>query len=186
MSTTHPSDPLSSRLRELEESLLQRDVRKSRELIALLTDDFIEFGTSGRVCTKQDLVAMLQAETPSTQTTGNFKVQINDYDRQVLLRTNFENIPCDPSAECFAQGREGLVRDSELLCRKWAFDVSAIERRLHVWQGLDDRLVPAPIDKQVADRMPGARWHPVEGAGHFGAVGAADEVFGIVAAELGA
>jgi len=38
----------------------------------------------------------------------------------------------------------------------------------------------------VADRMPGAAWHPVEGAGHFVAVGSADEIFAIAAEELGA
>jgi pimeloyl-ACP methyl ester carboxylesterase len=55
-----------------------------------------------------------------------------------------------------------------------------------MWQGMDDRLVPAPINKEVADRMPGAVWHPVAGAGHFVAVGSADELFGIAAEELGA
>ena len=34
--------------------------------------------------------------------------------------------------------------------------------------------------------MPGAVWHPVEGAGHFVAVGAADEIFAIAAGEWGA
>jgi len=111
---------------------------------------------------------------------------VNDYDRQILLQPGFETAFCDASAECFAQGSVGLVRDSELLYRNWAFDVSAIERRVHLWQGLDDRLVPASINKQVADQMPGAVWHPVEGAGHFVAVGAAPELFGIAAEELGA
>ena len=64
--------------------------------------------------------------------------------------------------------------------------MSKIERRVHIWQGLDDLLVPDPINKQVADRMPGAVWHPVEGAGHFVAVGSGDELFGIAAEELGA
>jgi pimeloyl-ACP methyl ester carboxylesterase len=90
------------------------------------------------------------------------------------------------SAECFAQGSDGLVRDSELLYRSWPFDVRAIERRVHMWQGTDDSLVPAAINQRVAERMPGAVWHPVEGAGHFVAIGAADEVLAIAAAELGA
>jgi pimeloyl-ACP methyl ester carboxylesterase len=46
--------------------------------------------------------------------------------------------------------------------------------------------VPDPINKTVADRMPGAVWHPVEGAGHFVAVGAGDDIFRITAEELGA
>jgi len=111
---------------------------------------------------------------------------VNDYDRRILLQPDVETIFREMSAECFAQGSDGLVSDSELLYRRWAFDVRAIERRVHLWQGTDDRLVPAGINKTVADRMPGAVWHPVEGAGHFVAVGSADELFAVAAEELGA
>lgn len=109
---------------------------------------------------------------------------VNEYDRQVLLRPGFEAAFCDSMAECFAEGSDGLVRDAELLYRQWAFDVTTIRRPVHMWQGLDDQLVPAAINTEVADRMPGAVWHPVEGAGHFVAVGAADEVLAIAGAEM--
>jgi pimeloyl-ACP methyl ester carboxylesterase len=111
---------------------------------------------------------------------------VNDYDRQILTDRAFETAFCDSCAECFAQGSDGLVRDSELLYRRWAFDVTRIERPVHLWQGTDDRLVAASINKTVADRMPGAVWHSVEGAGHFVAVGSADDVFAIAAEELAA
>lgn len=110
---------------------------------------------------------------------------VNDYDRQILLQPDVDAIFREMSAECFAQGSDGLVRDSELLYRRWAFDVRAIERKVHLWQGMDDRLVPAFINKTVADRMPNAVWHAVEGAGHFVAIGSADELFAIAASELG-
>lgn len=109
---------------------------------------------------------------------------VNDYDRQVLLRPGVEAAFCDASAECFAQGSEGLVRDAELLYRKWAFDVTAIERPVHFWQGLADTLVPPIINLTIADRMPGAVWHSVEEAGHFVAVDAADDILAIAAEEL--
>ncbi|WP_348234510.1 hypothetical protein, partial [Salmonella enterica] len=80
---------------------------------------------------------------------------VNDYDREILLRSGFESVFCDASAECFAQGSEGLVRDSELLYRAWAFDVTRIERRVHIWQGLGDTLVAPFINLAIADRMPG-------------------------------
>jgi pimeloyl-ACP methyl ester carboxylesterase len=111
---------------------------------------------------------------------------VNDYDRQILLRPDIETAFADSCAECFAHGSDGLVHDAELLYRSWAFDVTQIERPVHMWQGLDDRLVPDPINKAVADGMPGAVWHPVEGAGHFVAVGEGDEIFRIAAEELGA
>lgn len=109
---------------------------------------------------------------------------VNDYDQQILDRPDIAKTFSDACAECFAHGCDGLVRDAELLYRRWAFDVAALERPVHLWQGLDDKLVPDPINKAVADAMPGAVWHPVPGAGHFVAVGAGDDIFAIAAEEL--
>ncbi|MFY9918007.1 MAG: alpha/beta hydrolase, partial [Mycobacterium sp.] len=111
---------------------------------------------------------------------------VNEYDRQILLRPEIGKGFADSCAECFAHGSDGLVRDAELLYRRWAFDVRKIERPVHLWQGLDDLLVPDPINKAVADAMPGTVWHPVDGAGHFVAVGSGDEILAIAAKELGA
>jgi pimeloyl-ACP methyl ester carboxylesterase len=111
---------------------------------------------------------------------------VNDYDRQILLHPEVARGFGETCAECFAHGSDGLVRDAELLYRRWAFDVANIERPVHIWQGLDDKLVPDPINKAVADAMPGAVWHPVNGAGHFIAIGEGDDIFAIAAEELGA
>lgn len=109
---------------------------------------------------------------------------VNGYDRQILLEPGFQTAFGQSCAECFAQGSRGLVCDAELLYRNWAFDVTKIQRRVHIWQGMDDRLVAPVINKTVADRMPGAVWHPVEAAGHFVAIGSGDEVLAIAADEL--
>ena len=111
---------------------------------------------------------------------------VNEYDRAIVARPECARVLCEAGAECFAQGVSGLIADSELLYRRWAFHVSKIERPVHMWQGLDDRLVPDAINHEVAQRMPGAIWHPVPNAGHFVAVGAAGEILRVAAAELGA
>ncbi|OBG94847.1 hydrolase [Mycobacterium sp. E136] len=109
---------------------------------------------------------------------------VNEYDQEILSRSEVADDFMNAVAECFAPGSVGLVRDAELLYRRWDFDVSRIDRPVHLWQGLDDRLVPDPINKAVSDAMPGAVWHPVEGAGHFVAIGSGDEIFAVAAAEL--
>lgn len=111
---------------------------------------------------------------------------VGDYDRHLLSREDIASGFADACAECFAHDSTGLVRDAELLYRRWPFDVSKIDRPVHLWQGLDDKLVPDPINKAVADAMPGAVWHPVDGAGHFVAIGCGDEIFAIAAKDLGA
>ena len=127
----------------------------------------------------------LTAKRFRTSFSKQIRKNVNDYDREILLRPEIGQGFADSCAECFAHGSVGLVRDAEMLYRRWAFGVKQIERPVHMWQGLDDLLVPDPINKAVADAMPGAVWHPVEGAGHFVAVGAADEIFAIAAKELG-
>ena len=109
---------------------------------------------------------------------------VNEYDAKLLSDPGIAEAFADMSAECFAQGSEPLVEDSELLYHQWAFDVTRIERPVHMWQGTEDRLVPYPINKEISDRMPGSVWHEVEGAGHLVAIGKADEIFAIAAEEL--
>ena len=126
----------------------------------------------------------LTAKRFSSSFVKQIRDSVSEYDQEILLRPDVATAFGDACAECFAHGSDGLVRDAELLYRRWAFDVSTIDRRVHLWQGLADKLVPDPINKAVADAMPGAVWHPVEGAGHFIALGKGDDIFAIAAAEL--
>jgi pimeloyl-ACP methyl ester carboxylesterase len=111
---------------------------------------------------------------------------VSEYDQRLLADPQIAKGFGNACAECFAQGSDGLVRDAELLYRRWAFDVTTIQRPVHLWQGTDDALVPDPINREVADAMPGTVWHQVEGAGHFVAIGSGHEIFSVAARELGA
>jgi hypothetical protein len=58
----HPG--LTHCIRDLEESLLDPRIRRSREALhELLADEFLEFGSSGRRYTKAEIVEALVAET---------------------------------------------------------------------------------------------------------------------------
>ena len=128
----------------------------------------------------------LTAKRFRTSFVKQIRDNVSEYDRKRLLQPEIATGFGDSCAECFAHGSDGLVRDAELLYRRWAFDVKKIERPVHLWQGLDDALVPDPINKAVADAMPGTVWHPVEAAGHFVAIGSGDDILAIAAKELGA
>jgi hypothetical protein len=77
-------DPLQAHLRALEESLLRPDVRKSAQLADMLAEDFVEFGTSGRVYSKADILAFLQAETPGELSMSNFRMTLLAPDTALL------------------------------------------------------------------------------------------------------
>jgi hypothetical protein len=65
---TSPQD-LAAHLFHLEQQLLQPSVRRdSATLISLLAEDFREFGSSGRVYTRQQVIDALAEESPRTIT----------------------------------------------------------------------------------------------------------------------
>jgi pimeloyl-ACP methyl ester carboxylesterase len=112
------------------------------------------------------------------------RAAVNPYDRKILASPEVAAAFGEASAECFAQGSDGLVCDAEAIYRRWDFDVASISRPVHLWQGTGDTLVPLPINREIADRMPGTVWHEVQGAGHFIALGKANEILAIAAREL--
>ena len=75
---TMQADPvLEDHLRQLEERLLQPNVRKSAEEVSeLLAHEFIEFGSSGRIFDKQQIIASLQMEPTVRRSLVDFKTWI--------------------------------------------------------------------------------------------------------------
>lgn len=62
--------------RELEESLLRPEVRRSSdELDRLLASDFTEFGSSGAVSGKDDVIEALAEETPIQRALEDFRAE---------------------------------------------------------------------------------------------------------------
>ena len=65
---------ITEQILKLEERLLQPDVRHTpQEISELLADEFIEFGSSGRVYNKQQVIESLQNESGEQIFIKNFK-----------------------------------------------------------------------------------------------------------------
>ncbi|KAL1308508.1 hypothetical protein HN51_050468 [Arachis hypogaea] len=84
----------------------------------------------------------------------------------------------------FSKGRENQAvqqGESESICRDmiigfgaWDFDPLKIdnpfpknEGQVHVWQGEDDQLVPAMLQRYLAQNIPWIQYHELPGAGHM-------------------
>ena len=67
------NDPLEKDLLELEVRLLQPDIRHSRESLSLLlAEEFREFGSSGRVYTRSEIIDALASETTAPFSISDF------------------------------------------------------------------------------------------------------------------
>ena len=61
--STNVSDKITQHLSYLEQSLLSPSVRRDRDrVVALLADDFVEFGISGKTWTREQVLEMLGTE----------------------------------------------------------------------------------------------------------------------------
>jgi len=65
------------------------------------------------------------------------------------------------------QGIVGWLHDDLTHTRPWGFSVGDITVPVAVWQGTEDRMVPFAHARWLADHIPGARAHLVEGEGHI-------------------
>ena len=71
-----PDPALESEIRILEERLLQATTRSSRgQVDELLTNDFVEFGSSGRVFDKAAVIEYLAAESTAHFSMLQFRVK---------------------------------------------------------------------------------------------------------------
>jgi hypothetical protein len=65
---------IEAQIRYLEERLLQPDVRKiAADVAALLAAEFIEFGSSGQIFDREQIISALQHEPPMHWSLTNFK-----------------------------------------------------------------------------------------------------------------
>ena len=69
------AEPLEQHLHSLETRLLEPATRKDAPAVAsLLTDDFVEFGSSGRTYDKRTVIAGLANELAIDRSISNFKM----------------------------------------------------------------------------------------------------------------
>lgn len=105
-------------------------------------------------------------------------------DLAVLADEDVANAIVEAGRECFRPGAEGLVTDARMLYEQWPFDVTAIRRPVHLWQGTADTFVRYAVNKPLAERMPGAVWHEVADGGHFIASSHVAGILAIAAKDL--
>jgi hypothetical protein len=66
---------LHDKLLAIETRLLQPKVRRSRDAVSeVLADDFVEFGSSGRIYSKQQVLDALRFEASRTRTLQDYRI----------------------------------------------------------------------------------------------------------------
>jgi hypothetical protein len=67
---------IEEQLRQLEEALLKPETRYDPATLSLLTEDFCEFGSSGRIFNRQQVVETIQSERLIRYSIADFRVRL--------------------------------------------------------------------------------------------------------------
>jgi pimeloyl-ACP methyl ester carboxylesterase len=80
---------------------------------------------------------------------------------------------------------DGWVDDDLAFCRPWGFELTDVTVPTFIWQGSVDLMVPFAHGKWLADNIPGATAHLLDGEGHLSVtLGYADAMFEELAGTL--
>jgi pimeloyl-ACP methyl ester carboxylesterase len=89
------------------------------------------------------------------------------------------------SDRALAQGIAGWLDDDLAFVKPWAFELAEIRVPTLLWQGVQDKMVPAAHGRWLADRIPGVEAHISEEDGHLSiAVGRLGEIYDWLAARF--
>lgn len=116
---------------------------------------------------------MTQKWFPSLSITEGNMAIFSDSDKEIL-----KNLPETPSIDqekILQQGEhESLYRDIMAGYANWQFDPTDVqnpfpnnEGSVHIWQGLEDKIIPYSLNRYLSQKLPWIRYHEVPDAGHL-------------------
>jgi pimeloyl-ACP methyl ester carboxylesterase len=72
----------------------------------------------------------------------------------------------DAVPDAFRMGTRAAAQELALFARPWGVELDSVTTPVHLWHGTADVNVPLPVGRALAQALPNAREHVVEGAAH--------------------
>ncbi|CAA9243301.1 MAG: Hydrolase, alpha/beta fold family [uncultured Blastococcus sp.] len=95
------------------------------------------------------------------------QARLNPADRRVIGRPAVRQVLTETFTEGLRNGSAALAEDRALLFRPWGFPLSSVRRRVHLWHGTQDWLVPVSVGRVLSAMLPDCSAHWVPREGHF-------------------
>ena len=92
---------------------------------------------------------------------------VSETDKKIAQDPQFQERFIAEQKEAFRQGGKGVAIDAAVHYVDWGVKLKDIPGRIHIFHGREDRLVPFSYGQHLADHIPNAVFHPLEGQGHL-------------------
>lgn len=103
-------------------------------------------------------------------------------DMELFQNKNLQYLFMRDFQELFRQGSKGAALDAQLIYHPWGFDLREIKCHVEIRQGSDDRWIPPSFSLYLANTLPDAKLHIIEGQGHFYHMAHAEKTLGEIGA----
>jgi pimeloyl-ACP methyl ester carboxylesterase len=115
----------------------------------------------------EDAIAgMRKIENGAQLRAGDMEDAYCQADRDALFGPHLE-YEVQSYAKVVRSGPVGWFDDDKAIWGDWGFDLAQIDVPVAIWQGQDDRIVPAAHAEWLVRNVPGARLHLLPGEGHI-------------------
>lgn len=98
---------------------------------------------------------------------ATLKSMLSEADQRVLSEPEVRTVVMDVTREAFRPGIEGPVSDMLIYGRPWGINLGSIACPSVLWQGNEDRVVPAGVAFALGASLPGCSIRRLDGQGHF-------------------
>jgi hypothetical protein len=99
---------------------------------------------------------------------NSMKLKVHEVDRQIVSRSDIQEMLIRDFAEALRPGAEGMVDDMAANHgRPWGFPLDEIEAKVHFWVCELDRSVPPAMGRYLGNIVPSSEVTSVSAAGHL-------------------
>lgn len=88
-------------------------------------------------------------------------------DKAMFAHASFRAMHLQNLSEALHQGAKATAWDLHLMGRPWGFDLTHIQKPIHLWHGTNDRNIPMTMGRYLAKTLPRCTAHFLDDEGHY-------------------
>jgi pimeloyl-ACP methyl ester carboxylesterase len=97
-----------------------------------------------------------------------FDSSLGEPDKELFRHPDMQYLVMRDFQVLYHKGSLGPAYDAQTSYAPWGFDVGDISKPVEIFQGKEDKFIPPRFNQYMAEKIPSARLHMLEGMGHFG------------------
>ncbi len=142
--------------------------REFLQLMTPITQWFLRIGKNFPFLAARVLdVAHAQVRSGRSMSRAKLLHWLPSEDVNILMQPSIRTVFRESMGHAFKQGGSGVALEIKIFHQDWGIQDWNFPFPVHLWHGLNDRVVPPEHSRKLAARIPHAELHLLENEGHY-------------------